>query len=99
MQIFYKIRLFLLDRFPSFGVREVRSDNDACAKGKLKLPEDKRHLAIVWRRFGGSFLLHLGHALRYADKNNTKRILSAFPHYVDQYRKRALEEKNQILKP
>lgn len=38
-------------------------------------------------RFGGSFMQHLGRALRVADKENTEKILSTWEDDVKRYLK------------
>lgn len=36
-------------------------------------------------KYGGSFVSSLGQAMIYADPTNTKRIMNAFPEYIQEY--------------
>ncbi len=49
---------------------------------------DPQALAAIATRMasrGGSFAAALGQALTYADGDNTRRILAAFPDLIDKY--------------
>jgi hypothetical protein len=45
--------------------------------------------------FGGSFVQTLGRLIRQADMDNKRRLVSAFPEYIEQYKElaRMLPEK------
>jgi len=36
-------------------------------------------------KYGGSFVVALSNAIRYADSTNTRKLLEAFPNYVEDY--------------
>ena len=42
-------------------------------------------IATAMRKYGGSFVQHLGDALLYADADNTAKIKTTWPEYWDQY--------------
>lgn len=48
---------------------------------------DYSNIAINMRKFGGSFVKHLGTALGYADLTNKEKLAKAFPEYFDKYLK------------
>jgi hypothetical protein len=37
-------------------------------------------------RFGGSFVQQLGRLIRLADADNKRRLVEAFPEYIEEYR-------------
>lgn len=40
-------------------------------------------------KYGGGFVRQLALLLRQADEDNTRRLVAAFPEYLDTYRERA----------
>lgn len=45
----------------------------------------KLDIAQNMMKFGGSFVQALGEALLHADSNNTIKIETAFPEYIEEY--------------
>ncbi len=50
-----------------------------------KLTDEARKVGQAMRKYGGSFVEHLGVALSHADPGNTQKIKDAFPEYWDEY--------------
>jgi hypothetical protein len=62
--------------------------------------DTRAYMIANMRRFGGSFVQALGECFWRADDDNTKRLLLAFPEYVqlytgEQWRNRPKETGNQ----
>lgn len=53
---------------------------------ELSAHDEKLYVSSAMIKYGGGFVRHLGEALLRADRQNTKIIKDAFPHYWDQYK-------------